>query len=375
MKIALVCPYDWTKPGGVKFHVAALAAFLDADHAVRIFAPASGPLGRTRADQLVEVVGRPFPVHYNRSVAPVALSPLAVRRVARALHDFAPHVTHVHEPLSPMISAAASAFAPHPVVGTFHAWSSSDRLYRLLAPTARRIVGRLDARIAVSPAAQQFAAEAMGLPLGSFRVVPNGVDAAAFAMAQPIPELVDPQRPLLLFVGRLEPRKGLDVLIRAFLRLRTSWPRVRLCVVGEGPQRQRCQQMVPPSIRPDVLFVGAVDEAQKPRYHASADVYVAPNTGGESFGIVLLEAMAASLPIVAADIAGFRTVMKDGRQGRMVPAGNAFALADAIGTLLANRRLSQAMAAEGRRTVTDFTWPVVGRRIEDIYRGVRAANG
>jgi len=123
-----------------------------------------------------------------------------------------------------------------------------------------------------------------------------------------------------------------------------------------------------------VLFVGAVDEAQKPRYHASADVYVAPNTGGESFGIVLLEAMAAGLPIVAADIAGFRTVMKDGRQGRMVPAGNAFAMADAIGTLLANHNLSRAMAAEGRRTVADFTWPVIGRRIEDLYRKVRAAS-
>ncbi len=374
MKIALVCPYDWAKPGGVKAHVSALATFLDADHEVRILAPASGPLPHTRADGLVEVVGRPFPVHYNRSVAPVALSPLVVRRVGRALHEFAPHVTHVHEPLSPMISAAASALAPHPVVGTFHAWSSSDRLYRLAAPIARRIVRRLDARVAVSPAAQQFAAAALDLPLGSVRVVPNGVDANAFATASPIPELVDRQRPLLLFVGRLEARKGLDVLIRAFLRLRTSWPRVRLCVVGEGPQRQRCQQMVPPSIRPDVLFVGAVDEAQKPRYHASADVYVAPNTGGESFGIVLLEAMAAGLPIVAADIAGFRTVMKDGRQGRMVPAGNAFAMADAIGTLLANHNLSRAMAAEGRRTVADFTWPVIGRRIEDLYRKVRAAS-
>ncbi len=374
MKIALVCPYDWVKPGGVKAHVSALATFLDADHEVRILAPASGPLPRTRADQLVEVIGRPFPVHYNRSVAPVALSPLVVRRVGRTLHDFAPHVTHVHEPLSPMISAAASALGPHPVVGTFHAWSSSDRLYRLAAPIARRIVRRLDARVAVSPAAQQFAAAALDLPLGSVRVVPNGVDASAYATASPIPELVDPQRPLLLFVGRLEARKGLDVLVRAFLRLRTSWPRVRLCVVGEGPQRQRCQQMVPPSIRPDVLFVGAVDEAQKPRYHASADVYVAPNTGGESFGIVLLEAMAAGLPIVATDIAGFRTVMKDGRQGRMVPAGNAFGMADAIGTLLANRNLSRAMAAEGRRTVADFTWPVIGRRIEDLYRKVRAAS-
>jgi phosphatidylinositol alpha-mannosyltransferase len=128
--------------------------------------------------------------------------------------------------------------------------------------------------------------------------------------------------------------------------------------------------MVPPSIRPDVLFVGAVDDSQKARYHASADVYVAPNTGGESFGIVLLEAMAAGLPVVASDIPGFRTVMKDGRQGRLVPPGDAFSLAEAVATVLANRNLARAMAAEGQRTVADFTWPVVGRRVEDIYHQV-----
>ncbi|MGH3666525.1 MAG: glycosyltransferase family 4 protein [Egibacteraceae bacterium] len=370
MKIGLVCPYDWAKHGGVKAHVGALALHLWADHEVRIFAPASGALGRGGADRLVEAVGRPLPVPYNRSVAPVALSPLVVRRTVRALRAFEPHVVHVHEPLSPMVAAAASAFGPRPLVGTFHAWSDANRLYRVAAPVARRIVRRLDARIAVSPAAQEYAAVALGEPLGSFRVIPNGVDATAFTRAEAIPELVDLERPLLLFVGRLEPRKGLDVLIRAFLRLRTTAPGVRLCVVGEGPDRERCQQMVPPSLRPDVLFVGAVDEAQKPRYHASADVYVAPNTGGESFGIVLLEAMAAGLPVVASDIPGFRTVMKDGRQGRMVPAGDAFALAEAVGTVLANRNLSRAMAAEGRRTVTDYTWQVVGRRLEDVYRHV-----
>ncbi|MDQ3973604.1 MAG: glycosyltransferase, partial [Actinomycetota bacterium] len=184
------------------------------------------------------------------------------------------------------------------------------------------------------------------------------------------PELADPQRPLLLFVGRLEPRKGLDVLVRAFLRLRGAHPRVRLCVVGEGPERRRCQEMVPPSLRPDVLFVGAVAEAEKPRYHASADVFVAPNTGGESFGVVLLEAMAAGLPVVASDIPGFRVVAKDGRQGRLVPPGDAFALAEAAGTLLTNERLRRAMAAEGRRSVADYDWPRVARRVEQVYDAV-----
>jgi phosphatidyl-myo-inositol alpha-mannosyltransferase len=368
MKIALVCPYDWAKHGGVKAHVAALVDHLVADHDVRVFAPASEVLSRVGADRVVQVVGRPMPVPYNRSVAPVALSPLVVRRTARALWDFEPHVVHIHEPMVPTVSAAAALFGPKPIVATFHAWSNKDRTYRLVSPLARKAAARVDVKVAVSPAAQQYAADALRLPLGQFRILPNGVRVEHYVKAEPIPELVDPERPLLLFVGRLESRKGLDVLIRAFLRLRTTMPRVRLCVVGEGPERERTQQMVPPSIRPDVLFVGAVDEDQKPRYHASADLFIAPNTGGESFGIILLEAMAAGLPIVASDIPGFRTVMKDGRQGRLVAPKNAFALADAIGTVLSNPKLAAAMAEEGRRTVGEYDWPVLGRRIESIYR-------
>jgi phosphatidylinositol alpha-mannosyltransferase len=311
------------------------------------------------------------PLPYNRSVAPVALSPLAARRALAGLERFAPHVLHVHEPLSPAVSLAVAALGPRPVVGTFHAWSSTDRLYRLAGLAARRIVRRLDARIAVSPAAQQYAAGALRMPLGSFRVLPNGVDDTRFATAEPLDELTDHDRPLLLFVGRLEPRKGVDVLVRAFLRLRASRPNVRLCVVGEGPGRERYQQMVPPSIRPDALFVGAVDAADLPRYHASADVFVSPALGGESFGIVLLEAMAAGLPVVASDIPGYRTVLKDGRQGRLVPPQDAFALADAIAALLENDKLRLAMGAEGRQTAAEYAWPVIGRRIEALYRAVR----
>ena len=370
MKIALVCPYDWAKHGGVKAHVSALVDHLIANHDVRVFAPASARLPRSGADRVVQAVGRPLSVPYNRSVAPVALSPWVVRRTSKALREFEPHVVHVHEPVAPMVAAAAAMFGPKPVIGTFHTWSDKDRTYRLVAPVARRLAAGLDARVAVSPAAQEYAADALHLPMGSFRVIPNGVPVAAYATAAPLPQLVDRARPLLLFVGRLEARKGLDVLIRAFLRLRTTMPEVRLCVVGEGPERERCQQMVPPSIRPDVLFVGAVDESQKPRYHASADLFVAPNTGGESFGIILLEAMAAGLPIVASDIPGFRTVMKDGRQGRMVAAGNAFGLAEAIATVLSNQRLGQAMATEGRRTASEYDWPVIGARLEALYRHV-----
>ncbi|MGI8874936.1 MAG: glycosyltransferase family 4 protein [Egibacteraceae bacterium] len=367
-RVALVCPYDWSRPGGVRHHVAHLADHLRATHEVAVFAPASEPV----AEAHVHPVGGAVGVRYNRSVAPVALAPTAARRLTGALRAFAPDLVHVHEPFAPLLGLAATARAPHPVIGTFHAWSHRDRAYRAAAPVASRLARRLDARIAVSPAAQQYAAKALGLPHAAFTVLPNGVDAEAFARAEPLRELIDPERPLLLFVGRLEPRKGLDVAVRAFLRLRASDASVRLCVVGDGPERDRCQQMVPPSLRPDVLFVGRVDADDLPRYHASADLLVAPATGGESFGIVLLEAMAAGLPVVASDIPGYRTVLHDGRQGRLVPPRDAFALADAAGTLLASPRLRDAMAEQGRRTAAEYAWPVVGARIAALYETVRA---
>lgn len=366
MRIALVCPYDWSRPGGVRGHVEDLAAWLGADHEVRVFAPAGG-----RAPAGVEPVGYPVGVRYNRSVAPLALSPGAGRRVVRALRAFEPDLVHVHEPIAPFVSLAAAAFGPRPVVGTFHVWSDRARLYRTVAPAARRVVARLDARVAVSPAARDYAASALRLPAGSFRVVPNAIDVERFAGAEPLDELADPERPLLLFVGRLEPRKGLDVTVRAFLRLRSSLPQVRLCVVGEGPERERCQAMVPPALRPDALFVGRVSHSDLPRYHASADVFVSPATGGESFGVVLLEAMAAGLPVVASDIPGYRTVLADGRQGRLVPPMNAFALADTLATLLGNARLRRAMAREGVATAAGYAWPVVGAQLLDVYEHAR----
>jgi phosphatidyl-myo-inositol alpha-mannosyltransferase len=377
VKIALVCPYDWARHGGVRGHVSHLADHLAGDHEVRIFAPGSrrpGPDGSPDDKRLVPL-GRATGVPYNRSIAPVALSLLAGRRTVRRLKEFSPDVVHVHEPLAPMVSLAAAAWGPRPVIGTFHAWAPSDRLYRLISPLARRVIGRLAACIAVSTAARQFAGDALGLPLGAFRVVPNGVDAASFATATPFSDLGDPERPLLLFVGRLEPRKGLDVAIRAFLRLRSTLPHLRLCVVGDGPARARAEEMIPPSIRPDVRFAGSVSTEDLPRYHASADLFIAPATSGESFGIVLLEAMAAGLPVVASDIPGYRTVMKDSRQGRLVPPGDAFALADTLGTLLANPALCRAMAAEGRRTAQEYSWPAVGRQILDVYEAVLRERG
>lgn len=366
MKIALVCPYDWSSPGGVRAHVEALAALLEAHHEVMVFAPATTPVPPG-----VTPVGGAVGVRYNRSVAPVALSPFTARRVIRALRAFAPDLVHVHEPVAPLVSLAVSRFAPRPVVGTFHIWSDGDRVYRMAAPVARGIIAGLTERVAVSEAARDYVAAATGVPASSFHVVPNGVDVERFAGAEPLDDLRDPARPLLLFVGRLEPRKGLEVAVRAFLRLRRSMPQARLCVVGEGPERQRCQEMVPPAVRPDALFVGRVSHDELPRYHASADVFVAPATGGESFGMVLLEAMAAGLPVVASDIPGYRTVMADGVQGQLVPPMNAFALADVVETLLADPRRRAEMARRGTETASRYSWPVVVDRLLEVYAAAR----
>ena len=369
MRIALVCPYDWTRSGGVQSHVAQLATQLSSRHEVTVFAPHRPAAAPAVSAPVVVDVGRPVALPYNRSVAAVAISPSAAVRTLRRVARFAPDVVHVHEPLSPLVSVAVAAFGRRPLVATFHSWSDHDRLYRMIAPFGRYVAGRLAARVAVSPAAQVFAADALDVPVGGFRVVPNGIDVAQFDAA-PIAGLRDPDRPLLLFVGRLEPRKGLEVLVRAFVRVRASLPTARLCVVGDGAQRERCERLIPASIRHDVLFVGHVDDAQKARYFASADLFVAPNTGGESFGIVLLEAMAAGVPIVASDIPGFRTVMRDGQQGRFSPVGDAPALADTVLTLLSNAKLRGAMGREGRRHAADFDWRVVAAQLEAVYDGV-----
>ncbi len=370
MRVVLVCPYDWVAHGGVRAHVASLAAVLARAHDVRVVAPASQPLAGHDVDHLVVTVGNAIAVPFNRSVARVAASPAAGRRALAAIEDFDAEVVHVHEPGVPTVSLAVASRCRRPLVATFHAWSNRDLLYRSSGPVGKRIAQRLSARIAVSPAAQRYHAEALHLPEDAFRVVPNGVDVERFEAAEPLPELADPERPVLLFVGRLEQRKGLDTLIRAFLELRERRPQLRLVIIGDGPERYHCESLLPIRARPDVLFVGAVTDEDKPRFHASADVYVAPNLGGESFGIVLLEAMAAGLPVVASDIAGFRTVLQDGREGHLVPPGDVGALASTVGHLLDQPRLAAAMAVQGRITAQTYAWPRVAERVAEVYSDV-----
>ena len=362
MKVALVCPYALDVPGGVQAHVQQLADHLPLlGDDVFVLAPGPrDPFGGAS-------VGRPFGVPFNGSVAPVALSPLAGRRVVAQLARFAPDVVHVHEPAAPVTSLAACLWGPTPIVGTFHSWAERASLYRGARVLVRKAAARLSIRIAVSAPAIEHHARVLGLPAGSFREVPNGVDVARFANASPLPELTRTGRPTVVFVGRLEQRKGVEELVRAFVQVKARRPTLRLVVVGEGPERDRCQALLPARLRADAVFVGRVDADDLPRFYASADVVAAPALGGESFGIVLLEAMASGVPVIASSIPGYRSVLRDGVDGRLVPPGDVRALADGLDVLLDNAVLRAAMGAEGRRAAAAYDWPVVTQQLRGLY--------
>lgn len=362
MRVALVCPYDLSVPGGVQAHVRDLAASLRelGDEVVIV-----GPMGEERGGR-VHGVGGTVSVPFNDSRAPISLSPLAARRALEAVERHEPDVVHVHEPAVPTISLAVSLWGPRPVVATFHAWSDEDVAYRLARPLIRKAIAGVSENIAVSQPAAAYHAEALGLPTSRFHVVPNGVDVSRFADAEARADLTADE-PTLLFVGRLERRKGLDQLLRAFVQLKTTHPDLRLLVVGDGPERDDCEALLPAQLRADVHFQGRVDVEQLPRFHASSDIFVAPALGGESFGIVLVEAMAAGLPVVASSLPGYRSVVTDGVNGLLVPPGQPRALAESIGSLLDNPSRGRALAQEGRATAADHDWSVVTARIRDVY--------
>lgn len=365
MRVGLVCPYDLDVPGGVQSHVQQLAAELRArGDEVVVVAPG-------RADEGVEGatvrVGGARAVRFNASVAPVAVHPAAAVRTRRALRELAPDVVHVHEPMVPWVGLTAALAAPAPVVATFHAWSDRHRLYALARPVGRLVHARLAVRLAVSEPAAAYHARALGWPAGDIRVVPNGVEVARFAHAEPFDNVGADGAPTLLFVGRLEPRKGLEPLVRAFTRCKADRADLQLHVVGEGAELERCRRLLPERLRADVHFHGRVPAEDVPRWFASCDLYVAPALGGESFGVVLLEAMSAGTAFVASSIPGYRSVAADGVQGRLVPPDDVPALADAIGALLDNPQLRAAMGREGRRTAEDHDWSVVAARVRRGY--------
>ncbi len=364
MRIALVCPYAWDAPGGVQVHVRQLARRLrERGHDVLVIAPARESV--SEAD--VAIVGRTVGISINGSVAPVCLSPASVPRIRSALRTFGPDIIHVHEPLFPGTGLYATLVSPAPVVATFHAYAERGTLYGALAPAVGHVWRRLAARIAVSRAAADFVASRF--ERDGMRVIPNGAEIETFANAAPA--RLPPGRPVL-FVNRLEPRKGFSVLVDAFPPLVEREPEAMLVVCGDGRERASLSRL-PRALRERVVAPGRVPHADLPTYHAASEVFCAPARGNESFGIVLVEAMAAGLPIVASDIAGYREVVRHGREGLLVAPADPEALAGGLAEVLADRDLARRLGRAGEERARSFAWDVVASEVEAVY--VEVAGG
>lgn len=367
MKIALVCPYAWDRPGGVQSHIRSLAQVLDTrDHEVLVVAPRAGRIAPERG---VCLVGHSVPVPANGSVAPLAFGPVAARSIGVALDNFAPDVLHLHEPLIPSLSFLALWRSRAPAVGTFHASASRSVGYQLAKPLLERAAGRLAVRTVVSEAARDLIERY--LP-GRYHLTPNGVDPARFASAEPFDAGDGAAK--VLFLGRIERRKGLDVLVQAMARLGAR--DAELLVAGSGPGEKEAQRLAA-SLGVRARFLGYVDEDTKARLFRRAEVYCAPARGGESFGIVLLEAMAAGAPVVCTDIPGFRAVA--GGAALLTPIGDPAALADAIRRVLGDHEMAARMTRAGSMTAEAFSWERLVANVEALYRtameeGARHAN-
>jgi phosphatidylinositol alpha-mannosyltransferase len=365
VKLGIVCPFSWDVPGGVQVHVRDLAEHLIGDgHDVSVLAPGD-------EDAIVEPyvvsVGRALPIRHNGSVARVAFGPVSASRVRRWIREGEFDVMHVHSPISPSIGMIACWAALGPIVATFHA-SYEGRVrsmvagYGLLSVTLEKV----QARIAVSEEARRTVVQHLG---GDAVLIPNGVETKSFAHAVPLPGRRRGGE-VLGFLGRLdEPRKGLHVLLEAFPGIAAARPDARLLVIGPGDVDDALEQL-PEHLRSRAEFLGRVSDADKARALASVDVMIAPNTGGESFGIVLLEAMAAGAPVVASDLVAFRAVLAGGRGGVLVPVADASALADATIDLLADPGRRATLAQHGASIARQYDWDSVARQIVDVYATV-----
>jgi phosphatidyl-myo-inositol alpha-mannosyltransferase len=374
VKLALVSPYDFAYPGGVTQHVAHLAhQFLGRGHEVHIVAPSSDDEAEpvSSFDAPVHRIGRVVSIPANGSVARITLSLRSYLQAKRLLQEQQFDLIHLHEPMMPALPLTVLRHSNTTNVGTFHAFRNRPLTYFYGKPILRPFFRKLHGRIAVSSAARDFVGEYFR---ADYRVIPNGIDFPRFhTRYRPLEQLAD-ERPTVLFVGRLEKRKGLKFLLRAWPKVLERQPNARLVVVGrgrplEGYRRFAARQGWSPA---DVVFAGYVPAEDLPRYYQSCDVFCAPNTGQESFGIVLLEAMAAGAPIVASDIAGYRDVVADGEQGLLVEPKNPGALADAVSRLLANPELRARLRRAGQEKARAYDWPRVATQVLDYYFEVLA---
>jgi phosphatidyl-myo-inositol alpha-mannosyltransferase len=364
LRVGMVCPYSLDVPGGVQSHVVELAAALRAaGHRVSVLAPAAEA---TPLPEFVTAAGRSVRVPYNGSVARVTFGPVSYARARRWLSEHEFDVLHLHEPTTMSLSALTLFAAEGPIVVTFHTSTERSRALNAFGGVARVLMEKVTARIAVSPPARRVQVQHLG---GDAVEIPNGVDVARFARGPLLPGY--PRTPTAGFLGRFdEPRKGMSVLLDALRVLAPAHPALRLLVLGRGDAAALRRTAGAVADRLDVL--GPVDEETKAAALRSVDVFCAPNLGGESFGMVITEAMAAGAPVLASDLGAFRAVL-DGA-GALFPTGDADALAGELATLLGQPERRAALAAAGRARALAYDWPVVAAAVERVYRAAVAAD-
>lgn len=363
MRIGMVCPYSFDVPGGVQSHVLQLAEVLRArGHEVSVLAPASPHVD---LPEYVVSAGRAIPIPYNGSVARLQFSPAVHGRVRRWLADGDFDVLHLHEPNAPSLSMWALRIAEGPIVATFHTSTTKSLTLSVVRSVLRPWHEKIIGRIAVSDVARRWQMEALGTDAVE---IPNGVDVGALSSAPLLDGYPRPGK-TVLFLGRYdESRKGMTVLLDALPKVAQRFPDVQLLVVGHGDESELRRQAG--GLADRMRFLGLVDDAGKASAMRSADVYCAPNAGGESFGIVLVEAMAAGTPVVASDLDAFRRVLRDGELGRLVPVGDADALADALIEILQNDELRERYVAAASEAVSRYDWSVVASQIMRVYETV-----
>ena len=367
MRIGIVCPYSFDVPGGVQAHVTDLAeALIGLGHDVSVLAPADE---EEDLPAYVVAAGRAVPVPYNGSVARLAFGPLSFARVRRWLREGEFDVLHIHEPLAPSLSLLACLAARGPLVATFHTATTRSRALAAAQGALQPILEQISGRIAVSALARRVQVEHLA---GGAVEIPNGVSVARFATAEPMDGWPG-EHGAIGFLGRFtESRKGFPILLEAFTRLAPQRPGLRLLVAGPG-DAEEALAAVAPQVRERIVMLGLVSDADKARMLRSVDVYVAPNTGGESFGIILTEAMAAGTAIVATDLDAFRRVLDDGRAGALFPNGDSGVLAETLGALLGDPARRAVLSARASAAVAAFDWPVVAARVLEVYTTVVAA--
>jgi phosphatidylinositol alpha-mannosyltransferase len=359
MNIGMVSPYSWDFPGGVNRHVEQLAEHLRGrGHRVQVIAPG----GQSGAGFFS--VGGSFAVAANRSKANISFGPRVAERIRELLRSEPFDVLHLHEPLIPSASMLALLFSSCATLTTFHAAREGGSMgYRLARPILRPLLRRIDVRAVVSPAARDLVSRYFP---GDYRILPNGVDTQRFAPGGPVLEELMDGGFNLVFVGRAEPRKGLDVLLRALPLVREAHPEVRLLVAGVEEPEVRYE---------GVVWLGRLPDDLVPAAYRSAKIMISPALGMESFGIVLVEAMASGVPVVASDIPGYRAVVEDGIQGMLFPPGDHRALANTLKRLIEDEVIRGAMAESALARAAVFSWENLVEDVEAAYKDAVSIHG